>query len=321
MSRQPSAVNALIAVNKPLSLTSHDVVSRVRRAVGEKRVGHAGTLDPAATGVLVVGIGQATKLLGLLTLDRKTYRARIEFGSATETDDAEGGVVERSEVPAPLLDPAFAAERVRALVGERDQVPPAYSAVSVGGRRAYAMARAGEKVELRARRIRVNNAQLMAVEGEGTEGDPLVWECLLDVSKGTYIRSIARDLGRELGTCAHLCGLVRESAGEIGLSDACALEDLADGGAAFVRSHTLDPVRALGISSRSVGIDEVADITCGRRIAMGEVRPAGEGPAREPRPGEKVALVWDGALVGIWERRGLDLACSVNFPQAIEGVR
>ncbi len=321
MSRQPSAVNALIAVNKPLGLTSHDVVARVRRAVGEKRVGHAGTLDPAATGVLVVGIGQATKLLGLLTLDRKTYRARIEFGSATETDDTEGEVTERAEVPAELLDAGFAARAVQALVGERDQVPPAYSAVSVGGRRAYAMARAGEKVELKSRRIRVNNAQLIAVEGEGTEVLPLVWECLLDVSKGTYIRSIARDLGRELGTCAHLCGLVRESAGEIGLADVFELGELMEGGAGFVSAHALDPVRALGIPVREVAISEVADITCGRRIDIGEVRVPGSGAVREPRPGEKVALVWDGALVGIWERRGLDLACSVNFPQAIEGVR
>ncbi len=321
MSRQPSAVNALIAVNKPLGLTSHDVVARVRRAVGEKRVGHAGTLDPAATGVLVVGIGQATKLLGLLTLDRKTYRARIEFGSATETDDTEGEVTERAEVPAELLDAGYAARAVQALVGERDQVPPAYSAVSVGGRRAYAMARAGEKVELKSRRIRVNNAQLIAVEGEGTEALPLVWECLLDVSKGTYIRSIARDLGRELGTCAHLCGLVRESAGEIGLADACELGELMEGGAGFVSAHVLDPVRALGTPVREVAISEVADITCGRRIDIGEVRVPGAGAVREPRPGEKVALVWDGALVGIWERRGLDLACSVNFPQAIEGVR
>lgn len=321
MSRGPSAVNALIAVNKPLGLTSHDVVSRVRRAVGEKRVGHAGTLDPAATGVLVVGIGQATKLLGLLTLDRKCYRARIEFGSATATDDSEGEVVERAEVPESLLDVEAASAAVRGLVGEHDQVPPAYSAVSVGGRRAYAMARAGEEVKLEARRITVHNAQLISVEGEGRDGSPLVWECLLDVSKGTYIRSIARDLGHALGTCAHLCGLVRESAGEIGLADACELDDLMEGGADFVSAHLLDPVRALGLPVRDVAIGEVADIACGRRIAMGEIRDLVSGFVREPRPGEKCALVWDGALVGIWERRGLDLACSVNFPQAIEGVR
>ena len=145
MRRGPSAVNALLAVNKPVGMSSHDVVNRVRRAVGERRVGHAGTLDPAASGVLVVGIGQATKLLGLLTLDRKSYRARIEFGSQTDTDDAEGEVIERAEVPAELSDPDIAAARLAGLVGEHDQVPPAYSVVSVGGKRAYAMAREGRR--------------------------------------------------------------------------------------------------------------------------------------------------------------------------------
>ena len=123
MRRGPSAVNALLAVNKPVGMSSHDVVNRVRRAVGERRVGHAGTLDPAASGVLVVGIGQATKLLGLLTLDRKSYRARIEFGSQTDTDDAEGEVIERAEVPAELSDPGFAAAWA-STIRSRPRTPP-----------------------------------------------------------------------------------------------------------------------------------------------------------------------------------------------------
>ena len=318
MRRGPSAVNALIAVDKPLGLSSHDVVNRVRRAVGERRVGHAGTLDPDASGVLVVGIGQATKLLGLLTLDRKGYRARIEFGSATDTDDAAGEVIERAEVPADLLDTEYAAAQVARLVGEHDQVPPAYSAISVNGKRAYALAREGVEVELKSRRVTVHEASLLGVEG-GANGEPLVWICDFDVSKGTYIRSIARDLGRSLGTCAHLCGLVRTSAGGIGLADCAGLEELSAGGADFAAARCLDPVSALGIAARPVDVREVADIACGRRIPMGSVSLGGV--EREPRPLEKVALVWDGALVGIWERRGLELACSVNFPQAIEGVR
>lgn len=319
MRRGPSAVNALLAVDKPLGLTSHDVVSRVRRALGEKRVGHAGTLDPAASGVLVVGVGQATKLLGLLTLDRKSYRARIEFGTRTDTDDAEGEIIERADVPRELLDAAFAASKVVGLEGEQDQVPPAYSAISVGGKRAYAMAREGKAVELEARRIKVNKAQLIGIEGEGTPESPLVWECDFDVSKGTYIRSLARDLGRSLGTCAHLCGLVRTSAGSIGLADCVELDELAERGGGLVAERMLDPVACLGLPVRRVAIEEVADIAFGRRIAMGSVR-IGDA-CREPRPAEKVALVWDGALVGIWERRGTELACSTNFPQAIEGVR
>ena len=129
MSRRPSAFSALIAIDKPAGMTSFDVVARVRRAVGEKRVGHAGTLDPAATGVLVVGIGQATKLLGQLTLDRKGYVATFQLGSETTTDDAEGEVTRTAEVPAELLsNGCLAAERVGALVGELDQVPPSFSA-------------------------------------------------------------------------------------------------------------------------------------------------------------------------------------------------
>ena len=318
MRRGPSAVNALIAVNKPLGLSSHDVVNRVRRAVGEKRVGHAGTLDPDASGVLVIGIGQATKLLGLLTLDRKGYRARIEFGSATDTDDAQGEVIERSEVPHELSQFEYAAAQVANLVGETDQVPPAYSAISVDGKRAYALAREGKEVELKSRHVTIHAAELVCIEG-GADGDPLVWTCDFDVSKGTYIRSIARDLGHSLGTCAHLCGLVRTSAGDITL-DACTdLDELMEGGCELVAKSRLDPVASLGLPVRAVDVTEIADITCGRKIAMGTVSCGSF--EREPKPLEKVALVWDGCLVGIWERRGLELVCSVNFPQAIEGVR
>lgn len=315
MSRGPSAVNALVAVNKPLGLSSHDVVNRVRRALGERRVGHAGTLDPAASGVLVVGIGQATKLLGMLTLDRKAYVAQIEFGSATDTDDAEGEVVRRAPVPSELSDPAFAAEALRGLLGEQDQVPPAYSAISVNGKRAYAMAREGQQVELAARHVTVHGADLVGVEA----GEKLVWTCSFDVSKGTYVRSLARDLGERLGTCAHLCGLVRTRAGAVGLGDCLTLEQLAEGGAPYAVGRCLDPVALLGLPRRELGLAELADVSCGRKIALGEV--SADGHAREPRPEERVALVFDGALAGIWERRGTSLACQTNFPQAIEGVK
>ena len=139
------------------------------------------------------------------------------------------------------------------------------------------------------------------------------------MSKGTYIRSIARDLGLSLQTCAHLCGLVRTSAGALTLADCVELDELAERGGELVAERMLDPVAVLGLPARAVDIAEIADISCGRRIPMGVVATA-EG-SREPKPCEKVALVWDGALAGIWERRGTDLVCSVNFPQAIEGVR
>lgn len=316
MRRGAAALNALVAVDKPVGMTSHDVVSRVRRAVGERRVGHAGTLDPAATGVLVVGVGQATKLLGLLALDRKGYRATFSLGSETTTDDAEGEPTSTAEVPEALLAPEAAEAAVAALVGEHDQVPPAYSAVSVGGRRAYDRARAGERVELAARRVRIFGARLVEVRA-----DERAWVVDLDVSKGTYVRSIARDLGRELGCLAHVSALERTFSGPVTLGDCVGLDELAAGGAGLVRERCLDPVAALGLARRDLALDELADVSCGRRIPCGAVRDAASGRARPPRTGERVALVWDGALAGLWERSGAHLVCASNFPQAIEGVR
>ena len=177
MSRKPSAFSALIAIDKPAGMTSHDVVSRVRRAVGEKRVGHAGTLDPAATGVLVVGIGQATKLLGLLTLDRKGYDTTFALGTETTTDDAEGDVTRTAPVPDDLLDYMRAKAEVLDLRGEQDQVPPSFSAVSVGGRRAYDAARSGEALELsstsqRAPTCAASRATLVAVSAATRTSPP-----------------------------------------------------------------------------------------------------------------------------------------------------
>ena len=285
-------------------MTSHDVVSRVRRAVGEKRVGHAGTLDPAATGVLVVGIGQATKLLGLLTLDRKGYRATFQLGSETTTDDAEGEVTRTAEVPEELLCAPRAACEVAVLVGEHDQVPPQYSAVSVNGRRAYDAARAGEVLELAARRVRIFDARLV-----GVDRGARAWELDLDVSKGTYVRSIARDIGRELGCLAHVRELTRTFAGPVTLADCVSLSELEAGGAELVRERCLDPVAALGLPARELDVSEIADVTCGRRL-----------DARDGEP-ERVALTFGGGLAGIWRREGGSLVCETNFPQAIEGVR
>lgn len=311
MSRRPSAFSALIAVDKPAGLTSHDVVARVRRAVGERRVGHAGTLDPAATGVLVVGIGQATKLLGLLTLDRKGYRATLSLGAETTTDDAEGDVTRRAPVSDEALDEERAAAEVARLVGTRDQVPPRYSAVSVNGRRAYDAARSGEELELAPRRVTIHAARVVEVRPAER-----AWVVDLDVSKGTYVRSIARDLGRSLGCLAHVSGLRRTFSGPVTLADCVTLDELAEQGAPLVRERCLDPAATLGLPVRDLSLDEVPDVMNGRRIQPGALR---SGAA--PGPGERVALSFGGALVGVWRREGARLVCESNFPQAIEGVR
>ena len=315
MRRGESGINLIVAVNKPCGLSSHDVVYRVRRAVGEKRVGHAGTLDPLATGVLLVGVGQATRLLGLLTLDSKAYRATIEFGTRTTTDDSEGEVIETVEVPACVSNEEFATRTLASIVGEQMQVPPAFSAISVDGKRAYALARSGQEVALEPRRICVNEARLVSVEAEGT----VRWTCDFDVSKGTYVRSIARDLGALVGSAAHLAGLARLSAGTVTLDDCLSLDELAELGPEGVSSRALDPARVLGFPVRLLAQEELMDVQCGRIIEAGLVWD--DGTMRPPRVGEKLSLVYGDKLMGVWECVGRQIHCTANFPKGVSGVR
>ena len=315
MKRGQSGLNCLLAVDKPVGPSSHDVVNRVRRALGERRVGHAGTLDPAASGVLVVGVGLATRLLGMLTLDEKAYEATICFGAETSTDDAEGEVTRTAAVPAELSDEAFAARSVAALVGSFDQVPPSFSAISVDGRRAYDRARHGEQVELEARHVTIHDARLLSLE----VGERVCWTFYCHVSKGTYVRALARDLGREVGSAAHLVSLRRVSSGDVGLTSCLGLEELEAGGLPFAADHCLDPVTALGYPFRTLSASELEDVSFGRRIESGIVFDHA-GALREPAQHELVSLVSQGSLVGVWKREGSTLTCEANFPQGIIGV-
>ena len=313
--RSTSGLSCLIAIDKPLGLTSHDVVGRVRRILGERRVGHAGTLDPLATGVLVVGVGQATRLMGQLTLDDKRYVARIAFGAETTTDDAEGEVTRVAEVPARLAEPGVAAAVVASLAGECDQLPPAYSAVSIDGKRAYARARAGEEVELPTRHVTIHEATLLGVE----PGDLLVWECGFHVSKGTYIRSIARDLGRSLSTAAHLVGLRRVAAGPVDESVCTTLEQLEELGPAGVSEVALDPTYALRLATHELNDYERDALAVGRRFNCRSVRDT-DGTERPPCEGERVSLVRDGRLMGVWSYADGRLRSVATFPDGVMGV-
>lgn len=316
MRRASSGLSCLLAIDKPLGLSSHDVVNRVRRALGERRVGHAGTLDPAASGVLVVGVGQATRLLGLLTLDDKRYDARIAFGAETTTDDAEGDVTVRAEVPERLAEPAVAEVVLASLVGTCEQVPPSFSAISVDGKRSYARARAGEAVELPARTVTIYDASLIRVTHDG---DTLCWDCSLHVSKGTYVRSIARDLGRSMGTAAHLSGLRRTASGCVDERSCLTLEQLREFGPQRVMAHALNPIRALGMPERRLSPEELAHVSVGRRIAPGQVM-CPDGSRRSPANGERVALTANGMLMGVWESREGRLASVSTFPDGVAGV-
>ena len=313
MKRGTSGLNLLLGIDKPAGITSHDVVARVRRAIGERRVGHAGTLDPAATGVMLVGVGQGTRLMGALTSERKSYVADICFGCETTTDDAEGEVTVRREIDARLEDAAVAREALSRLVGTSQQVPPAYSAISVDGRRAYARARSGEDVVLEARPIEVIDATLLAVErATDLEGaDALVWRAAFTVSKGTYIRALARDLGRSVGGAAHLLRLCRTASGSLTLAQCATLDAVAELGAERIREVMLDPVALLGHARFEVAPRQLAGVTSGRRMSV----------AGEYAEGEPVSMVSGGRLLGIWHyERGM-LVPDVNFPAGVEGVR
>ncbi|RVU98290.1 tRNA pseudouridine(55) synthase TruB [Coriobacteriales bacterium OH1046] len=302
----------LLGVDKPVGLSSHGAVAQVRRSIGESRVGHAGTLDPAASGVLLMGVGQATRLLGIITLDDKRYRARIAFGSETATDDAEGAVIRTAPVGDELFDEGYARAALAALEGTHEQVPPAFSAISVEGTRAYALARKGEEPELAPRPITIHGASLASI---GICAGIVTWTCEFHVSKGTYIRSLARDLGRRLGSAAYLSGLERTASGTVGIDDCIGLGQLDEGGLELALARALDPLRVLPYPHRPLTSDEHADVLNGRPIRL-------RGSERACLAGDGiVCLVRAGRLWGIWERRGSHLVSLSTFPQGIEGVR
>jgi tRNA pseudouridine55 synthase len=245
--------SGLVVVDKPGGITSHDVVSRIRRLAGTRKVGHAGTLDPMATGVLVLGVDRATRLLGHLTLTDKRYAATIRLGVSTSTDDAEGEVVE-TRATDELSEDAVRSE-LAALVGEIDQVPSAVSAIKVDGRRAYARVRAGEQVELPARRVVVHEIVVTSL-------DLPTIELNVHCSSGTYVRSLARDLGTALGVGAHLTALRRTAVGPFALATAHTLEELAE-------SFSVIPIaEAARVSFPALDLDDqrAADVRVGRRL-------------------------------------------------------
>ena len=237
--RGTSGLSLVVPVNKPTGMTSHDVVNRCRRIFGERRVGHTGTLDPLATGVLPICVGPATRLDRFLTSHEKRYRVTIGFGFETETDDIEGAPTTRGSVGGDMLDGAFAEAYVAGLVGKHMQVPPRYSAIKKDGKKAYELARAGVDVELEARPIEVFESVLV---DRFEEDGMLRWVVDFSVSKGTYIRSLVRDIGRELGARAHVVALERRQSGLLSLDECVSLESLESLGA----EAAIDPVRLLG---------------------------------------------------------------------------
>lgn len=216
-----AAPGGLLIVDKPAGWTSHDVVARIRRLAGTRRVGHAGTLDPMATGVLVVGVDKATRLLGYLALTEKDYTGTVCLGQSTDSDDADGRPGE--VVPAAGLTQAELASAIGTLTGAISQVPPGISAIKVGGRRSYQLTRAGQPPQLAPRPVVVSRLE---VTGTRRDGDLLAVDIAVTCSSGTYIRSLARDLGARLGVGGHLTALRRTRVGPYLVSQARTLGEL-----------------------------------------------------------------------------------------------
>lgn len=307
--RGTSDLSGILLVDKPSGMTSHDVVNRVRRATSERRVGHAGTLDPMATGLLVVLVGPATRLAPYLTSAEKVYEARVAFGFETDTDDIEGQVTREVPAAPELFDSEPAAGVVSALVGMHQQVPPAFSAIKRDGVVAYDAARKGDPLELEAREVEVVEASLVGVSAEA-----LSWDIRLSVSKGTYIRAIARDLGRELGSAAHLSALRRVRSGSCSIEDAHTLAEIEDAGAqGRVSELFANPFAALGLPVVPLNAQGAARVFNGSALDP-KVHCADGCPA-----GGLVAVEYEGALLALYSVIDSAMKASVVIPGGVRG--
>lgn len=274
--RSPST-EGLLLVDKPAGMTSHDVVAIARRSLGERQIGHAGTLDPFATGLLVLLVGRATRLLPYLDGEPKVYHAEVRFGTETDTDDATGDITRE----APLPDASAVARAIEQLTGPLEQQPPAYSAKQVGGQRAHSAARAGTPLTLPTARVHVHGWRVVRSDSERLEAE-------ITCSGGTYIRALARDLGRLTGSAAHLARLRRTQSGPCHVRDACTLER--------VQSRDCMPVSPLPVLSSLTPVQLADDELV--RVVQGNVVPA-------TVEGTRAALLApNGDLVAVAERRG-----------------
>jgi tRNA pseudouridine55 synthase len=294
--------DGLVVVDKPAGFTSHDVVAKLRKAFGQRRVGHAGTLDPDATGVLLVGLGRVTRLLRFLQAAGKTYDGTVRFGIATSTLDAGGDILDRAPMSLTRDQVEAAA---RQFVGDVEQIPPMVSAVKIGGRRLHELARAGEEVERPARQVHIARLTVDEFEAGPYPHARITVAC----SSGTYIRTLAADLGAALGGCAHLESLRRTSVGSFTLDEA----------------HTLDAIAADPVGSLVSPADAMRDLehVCvdaeraravrhGATFTAGGLATVGEGPFAVVDP--------EGALLAVYERRGAGVKPAVVVASAADAA-
>ncbi|WP_419818682.1 tRNA pseudouridine(55) synthase TruB [Glaciibacter flavus] len=296
MNQRPAS--GILLVDKPQGITSHDVVARVRRLAGTRKVGHAGTLDPMATGLLILGIESSTRLLTYVVGAAKEYTATIRLGSSTTTDDAEGDELGRARAESVAAVEETAIRRVMArLTGDIEQVPSAVSAIKVDGKRAYARVRAGEEVQLASRPVTVSAFELLS---STTRDGYLDLDVRVECSSGTYIRALARDLGMGLGVGGHLTALRRTRIGPFTVTDARTLDEL------DVAEELIGPAVAARRLFPVLDLDaqQAVDLGHGKKLALDGERA----------PGPQAAIAPDGRLVGLVEFHGGTARSIVNFP-------
>ena len=301
-----AVADGLLVVDKPAGWTSHDVVGRARRLCGTRRVGHAGTLDPMATGVLVLGVNRATRLLTFLVGCDKTYTATIRLGQSTITDDAEGEVT--ASTAADGVTAGDLGDAVLALTGDIEQVPSSVSAIKIKGERSYARVRAGEDVELAARPVTVSRFDILGTRRAEVDGVPVLdVDAEVEVSSGTYVRALARDLGVALGVGGHLTALRRTRVGSFSLEQAHTLPELE---AAVERGELpLLPIAEAargGFTARELTEAEARAVGYGQRVAS----------AQPGRPEPVAAFAPDGALVAMLDESGTKARALVVFAPA-----
>jgi tRNA pseudouridine55 synthase len=295
-----SAPRGILLVDKPAGITSHDVVSRARRALGTRKIGHAGTLDPMATGLLLLGVGSATRLLTFIVGLDKTYEATIRLGVSTDSDDADGAETARADAEAlTAVSEAAVRSGIAALTGPISQVPSSVSAIKVGGKRAYDLARAGQEVKLAARDVVVSRFEVLAMRRLEPER-AIDLDVVVDCSSGTYIRALARDLGAALGVGGHLTALRRTRIGPFRVEDAVT-ELTPDVVLASDARVAADVLGAFPVTA-----EEARDLRHGKRLAGAAPRLGGT---------HRAAIDPDGRLVGVVEGRGDDVKSIMNMAE------
>ena len=301
LTKEQTSLNGFVIVDKPLGMTSHDVVHQIRKICHTKKVGHAGTLDPEASGVLVVGLGKATRLLTYIVADNKTYQATIRLGQNTTTDDAQGEVT--SETSCENISDIDISNCLLSFIGDIDQIPSSVSAIKVAGKKAYEIVRSGEKVELTPRKIHISAIDLHEIIRFNKFIDLVV---TVHCSSGTYIRALARDIGKKLNVGGHITNLRRIQSGRYKIADALNISNL---NLENIKLISMAEVAMELFPSIKVELDEIQDVIHGRFIR------------KTHEPAQTIALIdKKPSLVALAQGDGVMLKPQVVFASGIGGV-